>query len=151
LITLGKAILDGGKMNLRTDISRPDPMDILKRGGAIVSRGVRMVRKIALPILAFFLVVNSGVFAKDILGESDLGPQSTQAVGQKHVLMVAVRFPDTPPAMPIETVRRKVVSAFNTYVIEQSYGLASVNADFRGYVMLPSPLSQYKVVNLTVR
>jgi M6 family metalloprotease-like protein len=36
-------------------------------------------------------------------------------------------------------------SAFNTYVVEQSYGLASVNADFRGYVMLPSPLSQYKV------
>jgi M6 family metalloprotease-like protein len=59
--------------------------------------------------------------------------------------MVVVRFPDITPTTPIEMVKRKVVSAFNMYVVEQSYGLASVNADFRGYVTLPSPLSQYKV------
>lgn len=99
--------------------------------------------RISIYSLAFFLMGNSEVLPKDI--ESGLSPQSTQAIGEKRVLMVAVRFPDTPPTMPIETVRRKVVSAFNTYVVEQSYGLASVNADFRGYVMLPSPLSQYKV------
>lgn len=33
----------------------------------------------------------------------------------------------------------------NKYVVEQSYGLASVNADFRGYVMLPDSLSLYQV------
>jgi hypothetical protein len=117
-----------------------------ERGGCgIVRRGMTTVRRITPPILAFFLVVNSGVLAKDIVGESGLGPQSTQAIGEKRVLMVVVRFPDVTPTTPIETVKRRVVSGFNMYVVEQSYGLASVNADFRGYVMLPDPLARYKV------
>lgn len=118
---------------------------ILKREGAIVTRGVTTVRRITLLLLAFFLLVNGGVLAKNIEEGGGLGPQSTQAIGEKRVLMVVVRFPDITPTTPIEMVKRRVVSGFNMYVVEQSYGLASVNADFRGYVMLPDPLARYKV------
>lgn len=110
-----------------------------------MTRAMTTLRRITLPIFAFFLVLNSGVLAQDIVGENGLGPQSQQAAGVKRVLMVVVRFPDVTPTTPIETVKKRVVSGFNMYVVEQSYGLASVNADFRGYVMLPEPLSHYKV------
>jgi hypothetical protein len=76
--------------------------------------------------------------------ENDLGLQSTQAIGKKRVLAVVVRFPDATPTVPLETVKQKAY-ALNTYVVEQSYGLASIDIDFRGYIMLPSPLSRYKV------
>jgi hypothetical protein len=76
--------------------------------------------------------------------ENDLGLQSTQAIGEKRVLIVAVRFPDATPTVPIEMVKQRAY-ALNTYVVEQSYGLASINIDFRGYIMLPSSLSRYKV------
>jgi len=77
--------------------------------------------------------------------DNDLGLQSTQAIGEKRVLIVVVRFPDATPTVPIEMVKQRAVSAFNAYVVEQSYGLASINTDFRGCIMLPSSLSQYKV------
>jgi len=111
----------------------------------MMKRSATMVRKIILFLFFFLLVLNGGALAKSIEEESSLGLQSMQAIGEKRVLMVVVRFPDITPTTPIEMVKRKVVSAFNMYVVEQSYGLASVNADFRGYVMLPRPLSQYKV------
>lgn len=106
---------------------------------------LKMFSKISLPILAFILLIHSGVLAKELAGESGLGPQSLQAIGEKRVLMVVVRFPDATPTTPIETVKERVVTRLNAYVAEQSYGLASVNADFRGYVMLPEPLSHYKI------
>jgi hypothetical protein len=76
--------------------------------------------------------------------ENDLGLQSTQAIGEKRVLVVVVKFPDATPNVPIEMVKRRAY-ALNTYVVEQSYGLASIKADFRGYKTLPSSLSKYKV------
>ncbi|MGZ3495680.1 MAG: hypothetical protein ACXWM6_16405 [Thermodesulfobacteriota bacterium] len=76
--------------------------------------------------------------------ENDLGLQSTQAIGEKRVLAVVVRFPDATPTVPIEMVRQRAF-ALNTYVVEQSYGLATVKVDFRGYVTLPSSLNTYKV------
>jgi len=77
--------------------------------------------------------------------ENDLGLQSTQAIGEKRVLIVVVRFPDATPTVPMEMVKRRAVAGLHTYVVEQSYGLASINADFRGYKTLPSSLSKYKV------
>lgn len=77
--------------------------------------------------------------------EDDLGLRSTQAIGEKRVLIVAVRFPDATPSVPLEMVKRRAVFGLKSYVVEQSYGLASVNADFRGYKTLPSSLSKYKV------
>ncbi len=76
--------------------------------------------------------------------ENDLGLQSTQAIGEKRVLAVVVRFPDVTPTVPIEMVRQRAF-ALNTYVVEQSYGLASVKVDFRDYITLPNSLSRYKV------
>jgi hypothetical protein len=111
----------------------------------MMKRSATMVRTIILSLFFFLLALNGGALAKSIEEESSLGLQSTQAVGEKRVLMVAARFPDITPTTSIEMVKRKVVSAFNMYVAEQSYGLASLNADFHGYVILPSPLSQYKV------
>jgi hypothetical protein len=103
------------------------------------------VRRFTPLILALFLVVNSGVLAKSIEEESGLGPQSTQAIGKKSVLMVVVRFPDATPSTPIESVKRRVMAGLGSYVNEQSYGLASIKADFRGYVMLPDSLADYKI------
>ncbi len=108
-------------------------------------RGMMTVRRIAPLILFFFIVLNSGFLAKGTAEESDLGPQSTQAIGKKSILMVVVRFPDATPSTPIETVKKRVVSGLGSYVEEQSYGLASIKADFRGYVMLPDSLADYKI------
>ena len=101
--------------------------------------------RITLLIIILFLVVNSGVLAKSPADKSDLGPQSTQAIGKKNVLIVVVRFSDATPTTPIDSLKRRLVEGFGSYVEEQSYGLASVNADFRGYVMLPDSLANYKV------
>lgn len=101
------------------------------------------VREITL--LIFLFVVTSLVSTKGFAEESALGPQSRQGIGEKRVLMVIVRFPDATPTTPIETVKRRVVAGFKQYVVEQSYGLASVNAEVRGYVMLPDSLADYKI------
>ena len=74
-----------------------------------------------------------------------LGPQSQQARGEQNVLVLAVRFPDVEPSFPIERIRRKVVKGLDKYVREQSYGLTWVNADFRGWIMLPDPIGRYEV------
>lgn len=103
------------------------------------------IRGITLLTFAFYLLINSVVLTRIFAEESALGPQSRQSIGEKRVLIVVVRFPDVTPTTPIETVKRRVMSGFNQYVVEQSYGLASVKADFRGYVMLPDSLADYKV------
>ena len=74
-----------------------------------------------------------------------LGLQSDQAIGEQRVLILAVRFPGVEPSFPLERIRRKVVQGLNKYVREQSYGLTWVNADFRGWVMLPDPIGRYEV------
>jgi hypothetical protein len=79
------------------------------------------------------------------LEENLLGPQSNQAKGEQHVLMVAVRFPDVEPTSSLEQNQIKVVEDLNRYVKEQSYGLTWVKADFRGWVMLPDPISKYEI------
>lgn len=103
------------------------------------------VRSVMPLILACFLVVSRVALAKSTAEEVGLGPQSTQAVGNKRVLMVVVRFPDAAPTTPIEVVKKKVIEGLGSYVDEQSYGLASITADFRGYVMLPDALADYRV------
>ena len=74
-----------------------------------------------------------------------LGPQSGIARGEQSVLIAAVRFPDAEPSLPLEQVKKRVTAGLDRYVREQSYGLSSVKADFRGWVRLPDPLSSYRV------
>ncbi|HPC02676.1 MAG TPA: hypothetical protein PKY58_11245 [Syntrophales bacterium] len=74
-----------------------------------------------------------------------LGPQSTRATGEQHVLVVAVRFPDVAPRVPLERIRRRVTAELNDYVRAQSYGLAWVTTDFVGWVSLPDPISAYRI------
>ena len=83
----------------------------------------------------------------DALGNNSggLGPQSTQAIGEKRVLIIAVKFPDAGPSVPLKRIRNRVTRGFNQYIQEQSYGLASIKADFRGYVLLPDALRNYTV------
>jgi M6 family metalloprotease-like protein len=104
------------------------------------------MKKSATIVFCLFLLARQGVvLAKGIAAESGLGPQSTQAAGKKSVLMVVVRFPDATPTTSLEVLKKKVVTDLNAYVNEQSYGLASIKADFRGYVTLPHPLADYKL------
>lgn len=74
-----------------------------------------------------------------------LGIQSQQAIGEQHVLILAVKFPDIEPSFPLERIRRKVVQGLDKYVKEQSYGLTWVKADFRGWIKLPEPIRKYKI------
>jgi M6 family metalloprotease-like protein len=74
-----------------------------------------------------------------------LGEQSTQAVGEKRVLVVVVKFPDAQPSKSLEEIKKRITVSLNTYVKEQSYGQTSLRVDFRGWVNLPESLSQYKV------
>lgn len=112
---------------------------------AIMKRKLTMFRRIILPLFSFLFVINGGVWAKSIEEGGGLGPQSTQAIGEKSVLVVVVRFPDATPTTPIETVQKRVVAGLGSYVDEQSYGLASIKTDFRGYVTLPDSLADYKI------
>jgi hypothetical protein len=110
-----------------------------------MKRRLTMFRRIILPLFSFLFVIHGGALAKSIEEESSLGPQSIQAIGEKSVLIVVVRFPDATPTTPIEMVKRKAVAGLSAYVNEQSYGLASIKADFRGYVTLPDSLAKYEV------
>jgi M6 family metalloprotease-like protein len=74
-----------------------------------------------------------------------LGPQSKSAKGEQRVLMAAVRFPDVEPSFPLERIRKRAIGELNQYLQEQSYGLTWVKADFRGWVTLPDPISEYRV------
>ena len=83
--------------------------------------------------------------AKGSEKENILGLQSEQAIGEQHVLILAVRFPDVEPSFPLKRIRKKVVRGLNQYVKEQSYGLTWVEADFRGWITLPDSIEKYKV------
>ncbi|MRR16791.1 MAG: hypothetical protein EG826_10090 [Deltaproteobacteria bacterium] len=96
-------------------------------------------------LLSLMFIISGGALAESVDEDNYLGPQSKQAGGEKKVLMVVVRFPDATPTTPLEKIRRRVVVGLDAYVKEQSYGLASIKADFRGYIMLPSPLDDYKI------
>ncbi|MGD2185932.1 MAG: hypothetical protein PVI71_07385 [Desulfobacterales bacterium] len=74
-----------------------------------------------------------------------LGPQSKEAIGEQRVLMMAVRFPDVKPTFPIERTKKTVLQDLNRYVKEQSYGLTWVKADFKGWILLPDPIDEYKI------
>jgi hypothetical protein len=77
--------------------------------------------------------------------EGVLGPQSSLAKGEQHVLMPVVRFPDSEPSLPLENIKQRAVYGLDRYVREQSYGQAWLKADFRGWVRLPDPLAEYKI------
>ena len=110
-----------------------------------MQRGIATtIRTICLGAVSSLLALSSVLAAGTLLQDS-LGPQSSRALGEKHVLMVVVRFPDVAPRTPLETVKERVTTRFNRYLLEQSYGQASLKADFRGYVMLPDPLADYRV------
>lgn len=74
-----------------------------------------------------------------------MGPQARSGRGEQRVLMAVVRFPDVEPGVALDRMRKKVVEDLDRYVREQSYGLAWVKADFRGWVKLPDPISEYKI------
>lgn len=74
-----------------------------------------------------------------------LGPQSTLARGELRVLMAVVRFPDAEPTLTLDRIRKRAVEELDQYIREQSYGLAWLKADFRGWVRLPDSLEKYKV------
>jgi hypothetical protein len=96
-------------------------------------------------ILFLSLAGLQGSLAKGSEKEDILEPQSKQAIGEQHVLVLAVRFPDIEPRFPIKRIRKKAVRGLNKYVKEQSYGLTWVMADFRGWITLPDPIRKYKV------
>ncbi len=73
-----------------------------------------MIAGTALALAIFILLsLPGGVAAKSADGEGGLGPQSAQAIGVKKVLMVAVRFSDVTPTVPLDVLRQKVVERFN--------------------------------------
>jgi hypothetical protein len=78
--------------------------------------------------------------------ENDLlGPQSRRALGEQRLLIVAVRFPDVRPYVSLQEIKKKTLSGLNHYVKEQSYGQTWLEPDFKGWVLLPDSLEQYKV------
>lgn len=108
-------------------------------------RGNIPIRNVLLTAFFFILFGCQGAQIKGPEESSGLGPQSKLAMGEQHVLMVAVKFPDVEPSFPLERTRKKVVVELNQYIKEQSYGLTSVQADFRGWVKLPDSLSKYNI------
>jgi M6 family metalloprotease-like protein len=108
-------------------------------------RGNIPIRNVLLTAFFFILFGCQGAQIKGPEETLVLGPQSKLAIGEQRVLMVAVKFPDVEPSFPLERTRKKVVVELNQYVKEQSYGLTSVQADFRGWVKLPDSLSNYNI------
>lgn len=100
--------------------------------------------------LGFFLLLALlfGCQGAPVKGQEEdpiLGPQSKSAKGEQRVLIAAVRFPDVEPSFPLERIRKRAIGELNQYLQEQSYGLTWVKADFRGWVTLPDPISEYRV------
>ena len=77
--------------------------------------------------------------------ENFLGPQSKQAKGEQRVLMVAVRFPDVKPRFSLDHIKKRAVVRLSHYVKTQSYGQAWIKPHFIGWVLLPDPISEYRV------
>jgi hypothetical protein len=103
------------------------------------------MKKVILEFLSLFigfLIIPSAMGARI---DPILGPQSEQARGEQHVLMVAVRFPDVSPTSSLEQIQRRAVQGLNSYIQNQSYGLTWVKADFRGWVPLSDSISKYKI------
>jgi M6 family metalloprotease-like protein len=97
-----------------------------------------------------FLILVMGFlppFLPPAYGEIDplLGPQSALAVGEKRVLVAVTKFSDAQPSKSMEELKKKIFVSLNTYLQEQSYGLTSIKVDFRGWIRLPDPLSDYKI------
>ena len=126
---------------------------ILKNEKVFPGKGGMSMKKMTPQLLYFILLVFflgfmgcHGIRVENGLQEKNvLGPQSNQAKGEQHVLMVAVRFPDVDPTFSLMRIEKKVVEDFNRYVKEQSYGLTWVKANFRGWIMLPDPILKYKI------
>ena len=96
-------------------------------------------------LFLFLSLVPAQVGMASGVDKSVLGPQSTMAKGRQHILVAAVRFPDVEPSFTLEQIRKKAVTSLDGYVKEQSYGLTWIEADFRGWVNLPDPISAYKL------
>jgi hypothetical protein len=99
-------------------------------------------------LIAILIFSISGLQGSPVAGsqeENILGPQSKRSIGEQHVLILAVQFPDVKPSFPLKRIQRKAVKGLSQYVKEQSYGLAWVKADFRGWVKLPDAIREYKV------
>jgi len=96
-------------------------------------------------ILFFSLAGMQGDLAEGAEEENFLGLQSQLAIGEQHVLVLAVRFPDVEPRFPLKRIRKKVIRGLGKYLENQSYGLTWMKADFRGWITLPEPIKKYKV------
>ena len=106
------------------------------------------LRNVLMSVCFLLLFLSYGCQGVQVKGQEEdaiLGPQSKLARGEQRVLMAAVRFPDVEPSFPLERIRKKAVGDLDQYLQEQSYGLTWVKADFRGWVKLPDPISEYKI------
>ncbi len=74
-----------------------------------------------------------------------LGPQSQKAQGEIRLLVVPVRFPDVKPNLSLDQIKYKAVTRLNEYVRDQSYGKARIDAHMTGWVLMPDPVSEYRV------
>jgi len=67
-----------------------------------------MIARILISIALVLSFLGSNVPPASGEESSFLGPQSTQAMGEKRVLMVAVKFPDVQPGKSLEEIKKRV-------------------------------------------
>jgi len=110
-----------------------------------------MIRCIA-PFKRFFLLLAAILFfgcpmvqTGTVQPSGVLGPQSRHGRGEQRVLIAVARFADAASSQTLEGIRKRAVEELDQFVRDQSYGLAWIKADFKGYVTLPDPLSAYTV------
>ncbi len=115
------------------------------RAGAVMRRIIIFLCVVLFLSLCFLTAACQGLQTSNSEQWGPLGPQSRNGTGELRVLMAAVRFSDVEPGIPLEWTRKRIVDGLDQYVREQSYGAAWVKSDFRGWVRLPDPLSEYKV------
>lgn len=96
-------------------------------------------------ILSLSVVTIESNVAKGFDENDVLGPQSKRALGEQRLLIVAVRFPDVKPSIPLQKIQKRVVKGLNNYIKEQSYGLAWIVSDFKGWITLPDSIEEYRV------
>jgi len=96
-------------------------------------------------LLSFIFIFYTNSLNADDTDKNSLGIQSTIGKGELRILVIAVKFPDVAPTFSIEQIQKKAVNGLNKYVKEQSYGLAWLNADFKGWINLPEPIAKYNI------
>jgi M6 family metalloprotease-like protein len=71
--------------------------------------------------------------------------RAQHALGTRHVLVLAVSFPDVPKVPSLGLMKQRMLDEPAEYYATQSYGKTQLQGEIKGWYQLPRPVADYKV------